>query len=87
MSKQRTLVTMIVEWNNAATPDPHKWDWNAIVADASNGEQVKMVSTHRLDESMDDDDERTLMESLDAEAYDMIGNGWSDGDGDTEVIQ
>lgn len=74
MSMQRTLVTMIVEWNNAETTDPRKWDWNAIVADAHNGEQVKMVSTHRLDGSMDDDDERALMESLDAEVYDMIGD-------------
>lgn len=74
MSKQRTLVTMIVEWNDAETTDPRKWDWNAIVADAHHGEQVKMVSTHRLDESMDDDDEHVLMESLDAEANDMIGD-------------
>jgi hypothetical protein len=64
MSKHRTVVSMIVEWDSNATSDPRKWDWNAIVSDDGDA-MVTHVGTRRLPEAMTPHDDDCLMRGID----------------------
>lgn len=83
--KQRTLVAMIVEWDDTHTRDPRNWDWQATInSDLPDGAIGKVdvnplnVTTHRMETVMDDEDEAWMIEEIDDRVADFIGNYSSD---------
>lgn len=69
-SKQRTVVSMIVEWDGDHTSDPRKWDWNDIVGDEHS--TVTHVGTRRLDVATTADDDDDLMRGIDSAIMRLI---------------
>lgn len=74
MALQRTFVYMVVEWDDATTCDPRKWDWNGIVAEDGNGETVTEIGTFRIVERMTSDSVQELMDDVTQVAGDKIGD-------------
>jgi len=64
--KNRTLVYLMVEWESGKTPDPRKWDWNAIVEEGGNGETVTDTGSIKLPESLTTEE---MMEAVSQVAF------------------
>lgn len=63
--RKRTLVYMVIEWDDANTRDPRKWDWQALVqGNEGTDEQVLAVDATRLSDAMTETDIDDLVESI-----------------------
>lgn len=67
MSKQRTVVYLMIEWDSSETRDPRKWDWNALVEEGGNGERVTDTGSMKLPESLTSEE---MMEAISRVAFD-----------------
>jgi hypothetical protein len=66
-TKNRTLVYLMVEWESGKTPDPRKWDWQAIVEEGGNGETVTDTGSIKLPDSLPTEE---MMEAVSRTAFD-----------------
>jgi len=74
MARQRTLVYMTIDWDDATTPDPRKWDWNALVNNGDGDETVTNIGTYRIAEQMTEDGVQELMDEITTIAGDVISD-------------
>jgi Neuraminidase (sialidase) len=74
MAKHRSFVYMTIEWDDVASNDPRKWDWDAIVSNDGSGDRVTNVGTYRILQSMTDDGVRDLMDEVTTVAGDIISD-------------
>lgn len=82
--RKRTLVYMVVEWDDSHTCDPRSWDWEAMIHESGNGERVTSRGTMSIGRSMTEHDVNDLMEAIretsdqivtDAALFDVDDNG------------
>jgi hypothetical protein len=57
----------MVEWESGKTPDPRKWDWQAIVEEGGNGETVTDNGSIKLPDSLPTEE---MMEAVSRTAFD-----------------
>lgn len=57
----------MIEWESGKTPDPRKWDWNAIVEEGGNGETVTDTGSMKLPDSLTSEE---MMEAVNRVAFD-----------------
>lgn len=87
--RKRTLVYMVVEWDDSHTCDPRSWDWEAMIHENGNGERVLTQGTLPVARSMTEHDVNDLMETIretshqivtDAALFDIDDSGSSTSD-------
>ena len=80
MARQRTLVYMTIEWDDALSTDPRKWDWDAMISEDDSGDRVTNTGSYRIVSSMTDDGVREMMDAITQIAGDMISDRVSEED-------
>lgn len=66
--KRKTLVYLMIEWDDSKTRAPGKWDWNELVAAGGDGEQVTDYGSTSCPMGLDN---REMMERVAEVSHDI----------------